>query len=236
MKQILMVIALILALISIFIVPAQALERKALSRVDINGLAREGQAINTETGLHIVWWIPVEFWAANLKQKQGLPEKTIESIVSVLKPYSLFAVSQADVSDVGDLSFYDKKQIAENLKIAHITPDGRTTDLPLLRHIPKDLKMMHQQLKPILAGALGKVGMNFYFFTVFNRVGEDQSILSPYAEGILKVDLKKKDGEPIAPLVIETPLDALFLPRTCPNGKKAHVSWKYCPWSGAKLE
>jgi hypothetical protein len=32
------------------------------------------------------------------------------------------------------------------------------------------------------------------------------------------------------------PLDSLFKPRFCPNGKKAHISWEFCPWSGKKLK
>jgi hypothetical protein len=36
-------------------------------------------------------------------------------------------------------------------------------------------------------------------------------------------------------VVLETPLNSLFVPRTCPNGKPAHVSWKFCPWGGERL-
>jgi len=39
----------------------------------------------------------------------------------------------------------------------------------------------------------------------------------------MMVQLKRKSDENIKPFVFETPLDPLFAPRKCPNGKKMHM-------------
>jgi hypothetical protein len=51
---------------------------------------------------------------------------------------------------------------------------------------------------------------------------------------MIRVKLSNADAVHMAEL--ELPLDSLFVPRLCPNGKPAHVSWDYCPWSGKKLK
>ena len=63
---------------------------------------------------------------------------------------------------------------------------------------------------------------------------DGKRILDPYQPGGLQVDLKRKNNQPLQ-AKIEFPLNSLYVPRRCPNGKPAHVSWKFCPWTGAKL-
>jgi hypothetical protein len=214
---------------------AQAIDKKDLSEVDTQAIVKECQVLKSEIGVHLVWWIPVEFWEASLRQREDLAQKTIEEIVTTLRPYSMLAVVQADISALGAFTFYEKEKIGKNLKITHTGPDGKEKELALLKNIPQDLELLYQQLKPVLAGAMGNLGMNFYFFTVADIVGEKR-LLSPYEKGRVAVSLKNSADVSVGPFVIETPLDALFVPRVCPNGKKAHVSWQYCPWSGKKLD
>lgn len=215
---------------------ADAMDKKDLMTVDTGALAKECQVSISGDGIHLVWWIPIEFWEANLRQREGVAEKTVDEIITTLRPYSMFAVVQGDVSPLGAFSFYEKDKIEKGLKITRTGLDGQAVDLALLKSIPQDLKLMYQQLKPVLAGAMGNLGMNFYFFTISDRVEENERVLSPYEKGTITVSLKNSADEPVGPFVIETPLDALFVPRICPNGKEAHVSWQYCPWSGTKLD
>ena len=77
--------------------------------------------------------------------------------------------------------------------------------------------------------------MAFDFF-VLSDTDQGDRLLSPYGNSTLLVTLTNKKGEVLEPIRFEMPLDSLFVPRMCPNGKPAHVSWVVCPWDGSKLE
>lgn len=81
---------------------------------------------------------------------------------------------------------------------------------------------------------MGNLGSNMHFFVLADRNANDERIIDPYEVNALRIGLKKSDGERLN-VVLETPLNSLFVPRTCPNGKPAHVSWKFCPWGGERL-
>ena len=59
-------------------------------------------------------------------------------------------------------------------------------------------------------------------------------MVDPYLQGLISVQIAKRNGD-LMTADIEMPLNSLFVPRKCPNGKDAHISWKYCPWSGKLL-
>ncbi|MBW4643856.1 MAG: hypothetical protein KME23_12850 [Goleter apudmare HA4340-LM2] len=61
-----------------------------------------------------------------------------------------------------------------------------------------------------------------------------RKIGSPYKSGKLNISFNGKGNQQIGS-VVNLPLNSLFIPRLCPNGKPAHVSWKYCPWDGTPL-
>ena len=56
-----------------------------------------------------------------------------------------------------------------------------------------------------------------------------------YDNSRLRVKLLNSDGEVRNNMSIDMPLNELFIPRLCNNGKPAHVSWHYCPWGGERL-
>jgi hypothetical protein len=93
---------------------------------------------------------------------------------------------------------------------------------------------MIKMMSPMLEASLGKMGKNLQFFVLDDEVG-GKRLISPYDNSALRVSLTSKSGAAISPLVLEMPVDALFVPRTCPNGKPAHISWVVCPWDGTKL-
>jgi hypothetical protein len=33
---------------------------------------------------------------------------------------------------------------------------------------------------------------------------------------------------------IDPPINALFVPRVCEDGREAQVTWKFCPWMGRR--
>jgi hypothetical protein len=82
---------------------------------------------------------------------------------------------------------------------------------------------------------MGKFGNKVHFYVLNDRSKSLLRLLDPYRKGLISVQLANRNDDQIT-ADIEMPLNALFVPRQCPNGKDAHISWKYCPWSGKRLE
>jgi hypothetical protein len=62
----------------------------------------------------------------------------------------------------------------------------------------------------------------------------DRRVIDPYGPGRLTVQLEKRDGDFMAARV-ELPINALFAPRLCSDGREARITWKFCPWTGERL-
>ena len=156
-----------------------------------------------------------------------------DEVIDVLRNYSLLAVVQADIQALGNFRFYDLDTVAESLEIT-LESAGRRARLEPLEQVSSDLQPLLGALKPILASAMGNLGSNMHFFVLSDRNAEDERVIDPYEANVLRIGIEKSDGERLN-VVLETPINSLFVPRTCPNGKPAHVSWKFCPWGGERL-
>jgi hypothetical protein len=86
----------------------------------------------------------------------------------------------------------------------------------------------------MLSATLGKLGESMYFVVLDDQV-KGHRVISPLEKGALRVTLTHEGPEPLGTFEFETPLDSLYVPRMCPNGKPAHISWVVCPWDGTKL-
>lgn len=214
--------------------PAQALSRKAIKDVDVTAMTNELQKTAAGDGIHMAWWIPTEFWEASVASDADMSEADKNALINVMSKYSLLAVAQADVSRFGTFAFYDRGFITEGMKIEFV--DGaRRKQLSPIEDYPDELRMILKIMTPMLESALGNTGKNLNFF-VLSDEEKGERLLSPYGNATLSVTLTNKKGEVLAPIRFEMPLDSLFVPRICPNGKPAHVSWVVCPWDGSKLE
>jgi len=214
---------------------AHAIEKKDLTEIDLNALTVEGQVMTGGASeLALVWWIPSEFWEVSMRQESMVPDAQISQAMGVLKNHSVLAVVQASISPFGAFQFFEKDQIMEGLKVEIVRANG---DVEVISHTEPsdpDLRIMLDQMRPVLAQAMGSLGQNFYFFPLPDVDGKDNRLVSPYDKGTLRVGLVNSDVPATAEL--ELPMDSLFVPRMCPNGKPAHVSWDFCPWSGKKLK
>ena len=213
---------------------ALAVERKAIMDVDSNALTSETQkAKGDDDSLDFVWWIVPEFWEVALRQNPGVSDAQAEEILAVLNQYAVLAVVQADISAFGAFSFSDKDAVMQGLVVESVDVGGTVTSRSHTEPSNADLRIILDQMRPILADAMGNLGQNLYFFPLAAYDDDGDRFLSPYEKGEFRVTLSR--GEGTQTLGIETPLDSLHVPRLCPNGKPAHVSWAYCPWSGERL-
>ena len=208
-----------------------AIERKPIEQIDIGALTSELQAMNSQQdSLDLIWWIPLQYWEASLKQ---FPEEQVEQILSALKNYTILAVIQADISAFGAFHFAEKQTVMDGMRVEVISAEGDVQTISHTEPADPDVRLLLDQMRPVLAQAMGNMGENFYFFPLPATDKDDRQYLSPYEEGKFRVALGREGGDIV--FEIDTPVDALFVPRICPSGKPAHVSWIYCPWSGEKL-
>jgi hypothetical protein len=131
--------------------------------------------------------------------------------------------------------FYSKEEIKKNMIISFVDAGGKRQRLSLMQTINPDLEVVLAVFKPILGSAMGNLGNNMHFYVLNDKSKTSGRLLDPYQKGLISVKLANKNMDRMF-ADIEMPLNSLFVPRKCPNGKDAHVSWEYCPWSGTRLE
>lgn len=215
---------------------AFAVDKKPLEEVDTGSMAQDTQMSPGGAGDdHVVltWWVPKEYWEVVMARDTTTPPDAKKQLLNTLSGVSLLAVVQADVSPTGSFDFYSKEEVDKNLRITFSGENGKKK-LTIKDNIDPGLRDLLEVLKPILAGAMGNMGQNMHFYVLEDRSPRGR-IIDPYAEGIIQVQLASRDDESMDGK-IELPINSLFVPRKCPNGKEAHISWKFCPWTGEKLE
>jgi hypothetical protein len=226
-----------LSLLAAFaIAPAGAIEKLPIKDIPSAALTTDTQIQfdSGDTHIGLVWWIPYEFWQSVFARDEQTPAHLKKDILDTLNGYSILGVVQADISAEGAFSFYSKADISKTLKVAHRNAAGASKGLKALPKIDQELQLMLASITPILTAAMGNLGQNFHFYIYTDKIPDGGRLLDPYKVGALKFDLATKAGKKLSGQ-LDLPLNALFKPRLCPNGKPAHVSWKFCPWTSKEL-
>jgi len=228
--------SLFVALFLVWGISVSASEKKAIENVSLNDIITETQRqpeFPGDSHLGIVWWLPYEYWEVSLVGATDLPKSIKDNMLSTLKNYMIVSVVQSDVSMMGAFDFYSKEEVQKFITLHYEDSNGKKTYLNPEETIPVDLEILLGQMAPILKAAMGNMGSNFHFLIYKDKQSNGQRLVDPYKKGVLKARLSNRKGE-FAETEFESPLNALYLPRVCPNGKAAHISWNYCPWSGQK--
>ncbi|MFW6153840.1 MAG: hypothetical protein ACOC95_01330 [Planctomycetota bacterium] len=233
MKKTLLVMIAILLTVSFC---SMAAEKKPLAEVNTNAFVEDSQVLLEGAGddhVAFVWWIPKEYWISIFARDKSIPERDRKEMLRILSDVSLVVIAQADISKMGAFRFYNSDEIAQRMKITYVDGEKKRRALAPMQNIGGDLQMLLNMVKPILGAAMGNMGNNMHFFVFDDTDGADR-VLDPYEEGRLDVRLATRGGTPIKG-IIDLPLNCLYVPRKCPNGRDAHISWNYCPWTGQKL-
>jgi hypothetical protein len=215
---------------------AMGVDRKDIGQVSTDEITQETQAVITTEGgqLHVLWWLPVEFWASALANDTMLTQQQKLAMLTTFEPYLVVAAGSAELIPFGATNFHTKERVGSNLTLVFIGDDGVRAELVPQEAMDPHLDQVLTQMKPILARAIGNLGNNIHFFTCDNRLEDSTLLVDAYESGRLEMSIMQDDGLSVANIV-ETPLNCLYIPRKCPNGKDAHVSWNFCPWTGEKL-
>lgn len=209
---------------------AIGIEAKPPYEVRIDDLTKETQiALSTPRTVDLAWWLPIEFWDAVLSQDPTLSEEQRTIAVQELSPVFVIAIAQADVSPDGAFNFFTRPPLA----VYHYGDE--TLSLSPLAELTPGLRLMLKTMKSVLEGAIGSLGRNLQFFVYEDSGHNGRRLISPYESGQVAISLLDRAGTIRNVAEINLPLDSLFVPRVCPNGRPAHVSWRFCPWDGSAL-
>ena len=213
------------------------LKKKPLSAVSIEAFTKDTQArarISGDNHLAMVWWIPNEFWESVLIRNDSLSDANKKMMLDVMAGISILGVVQADVTELGAFTFFSKESILKHMTISFYDPKETLTRITPIQSIDSNLQIVLGAFKPILEAAMGNLGKNLHFYVLNDKIDSFHRLMDPYEKGLIKIQLMKNENVPIS-AEIELPLNCLYVPRKCPNGKDAHITWRYCPWTGEKL-
>lgn len=215
-----------------------AAERKLLKDIEGNELTSDLQKhLQAQGNKHtaMIWWLPYEFWASSLARDTTTDETSKKTILDTMFGISFLVIVQADITALAAFEFYDKDEIEKSMQISYTSAEGKKQKLSPMKTLSPNQEIVLTVFKPVLASAMGNMGDNMHFFAFNDKSDQSSRLLDPYNKGFIDIQLSKRNGAMMT-TNIETPLNSLFVPRKCSNGKDAHISWKYCPWEGERLE
>ena len=225
-----------IAVTGIFLLATTAfaeIQKKPLGAVNIDQFTKELQVVVSDANaMTQVWWIPAEFWgAAFMRTNPALAEQAM----SQLSDYGILAVVQADITPFAGFVFHDKQNVMQRMTVTFKSYSQKPVAIKPAKELSESVQMLVNVLSPMLANTMGELGKNMHLIVMQNRDDKKKLIVDPYQQGKVVVKLAGSKTTPERVTTIEMPVDALYEPRYCPNGKPAHISWQYCPWSGKKL-
>ena len=203
-----------------------SLEKKGVSEIVVNDLVKATQEQidkGSAGGLALVWWIPYEFWAVSFEKRKSLDTEQKVQLLDTLKGYNLIGVVEGESTAVGSLKFSSKEKIGATLKVTSVDASGDELKLSSSKIINKDIQLLVQTITPILQSVMGDLGKNFHFYIFDGETSDGFRIMNPYEKGQIKISFQGNNNKNLE-ATIETPLNPLFVPRVCPNGKDAHIS------------
>ena len=210
-----------------------SLIQKSLPDVVVDELVSDTQVLSTNAfGLAQAWWVPVEFWKVSLGR---INPQLAQQVDSLLGEYSILAVVQADVSALGGFVFYPRQSLEQRLQVEWQREQEAPIMLDLVKKPNPAVRNLLQQLSPMLSRSMGEMGRNLQFFVFADRNAQGNRIVDPYAAGTLLIRLIPSETQGQTELTLDLPLNALFEPRFCSNGKPARATWRFCPWDGHPL-
>jgi len=207
---------------------ANAVERRDLAAVPMTALVNETQKMDQEgRGLAFVWWVPTEFWIVAMKQDPKNTPDAIEQVQKAFEEYILLGVVEGVQTPLGAFDFAPRESVISRL---HVRADG--VEFHTVKKAKKDAQLVVDLMKPLLASMMGELGSQFHLVIFSSDKRRPPSGYDPVTVRVV-LEATKDTKERLFEFV--GPLDALHVPRSCPNDKEAHISWKFCPWDGTKL-
>jgi hypothetical protein len=207
---------------------AGAAERRELASIPMAALVNETQRMyHHAAGMAMVWWIPTEFWVTAVLQRGPGNEDAANEVRKAFKDYVVLGVVDASQKAIGGFDFQSRDSVLGRMRVYADAAEFMPVAKP-----HRDAQLITDMMKPLFASMLGDLGAHIHIVLLSS---EKRRPPSGYEKTTLKVTLAPSgEGQP-ATFEFVAPLDSLHVPRKCPNGREAHISWNFCPWDGTKL-
>lgn len=199
-------------------------ERLPADKLSSDDLVEETQlSIRGEENMGVIWWMPVEFWMAG----GGFTSQQLEP----LRDYTMIAVMVGRTGPFG-VSFIPPQKVKSSV----ILRDMAGKDHLPLEKVGNEAEMLTQIMKPLFTNLLGQMGSNIEMIFFPGKGKDGKPLIDPAVKGSFSVVLKDLVEPGDSVYTFELPLDSLFVPKVCPQGKEqVKRKWNYCPWHGNKL-
>ena len=194
---------------------------------DLASLTRETQQqYQDESSLEIVWWLPVDIWAAMIRGDVDAISR--RQYLDLFEDYLVFFVAEADISPLGNVTFREAARTRERFRV--IGPDAkRYAPLPE-KEVPTDLRILLNSMLPALASGAGKAGESFRPLVFPSEGADGERLAAPREPGELRVMLGERAFR------WRLPLGALLPPKRCPvDGEELSGAFRFCPYHGNEL-
>lgn len=227
--------AFVVGFVALLAISGHAAEKRATAEIPIDALMVELQAQSHSPiaqDMALAWWFPREYWEISMLGANPAQRKATLRIVG---RYAILAVSQGPIIQTGAMSFASRDEVLKTLRVHRQRPNRKPVRLTPISHFEPNLRELLKGFEEGMRASVGPIAEGFRFFVFEDELSRSSDrLLSPYEPGSLVVSVAGEEDFTHT-MRLETPLDALHVPRVCPNGKPAHVSWTFCPWSGKKL-
>ena len=203
------------------------LERVPLEKVDIGKFTTELQISMIENERNVIVYIlPSEFWRASLSRNPAISKLQLEEFYKMSDNRVMVFVVDFNVGGMGNMNFRDPKQIISEVK-AQSQKNGKAVSM--LPVSDDQATYMIDVMGLSFARSMGKMGEGMA--VMMFQLPDDQLLrYSPYEESELIISYGDMKAKYLGPI------DALYVPRVLKDGRRAHVSWKFDPWTGESIK
>lgn len=198
-------------------------------KIDINELVQDTERAATVAGeLHLVWWLPEEFWKASVAANPSVTPEQMEMIIKVVHPYFIVGVADGKIGTFGAVTYRTENEIRGLLQL-------KDSDGNLYKPLPEEkvdpsVPALLGLMKPAMARTVGALGENLHFYVFVGSKADGTRICNPFKEGACEMEV----GERAFKWML--PLGALLPKQKCPVcGETLSGAYKYCPYDGTKL-
>lgn len=230
-------LALVISCSLIFYHGAEALERLPLDSVSTGELQQDiviKKAFDDASGNTLLYIYPLEYWYVALTNTASISQSRRDATCDLLNGLLVIGVLVMEVTPLGGLDFYTKDELLKGMVINYVDSAANEHQLDPIAEIDPDVQLILDNVRLVMASSMGRGGASVEMVVVADTNSDGTRLVDPYVSGKLVVGLMSRKGAPVY-LEVEMPFNSLFVPRLCPNGKPAHVSWRYCPWTGEPL-
>lgn len=194
----------------------------------VEDIVRDTQRLTVEDGsVSMIWWIPVQFWEASMRDNADLPEAARTEIIGFMAEYNVVALLRAKAGPEGLEDIRPKDELVKNTRVE---ANGKVLEPLAADKVSPAALVLLSQLKPVIAAAAGQVGEAMEF-VVYPAFVDGKAIIDATQPGALNVTFYGRTQQ------WRLPLGSLLPPKIDKvTGEQFPGNYEYNPYTGKKIE